>query len=70
MKDEGVDLDILQKIPRHKCKRSKVMLLVKNIPYTTKEKELSAIFERYGELKRLLVSPFNTIAIVEYENSK
>ena len=70
MKDNGVDLDILQKIPRDKCKRSKVMLLVKNIPYTTKEKELNGIFERYGKLKRLLVSPFNTIAIVEYENSK
>ena len=42
--------------------------MVKNIPYSTKEKELAEIFERYGSLTRLLVSPFNTIAIVEYEN--
>lgn len=42
------------------------MLLVKNIPYSTKEKELREIFGRYGELAKLEVSPFNTLAIVEY----
>jgi len=46
------------------------MLLVKNIPYSTKEKELQSIFERYGSIKKLEVSPFNTVAIVEYENEK
>jgi len=46
------------------------MLLVKNIPYSTKEKDLTAIFERYGSIKRLECSPFNTVAIVEYENEK
>lgn len=46
------------------------MLLVKNIPYTTKISELREIFERYGILTKLLVSPFNTLAIVEYETDK
>jgi RNA recognition motif-containing protein len=44
-------------------------LLVKNIPYSTKEKDLREIFSRYGELKRLEVSPFNTLAIVEFDSS-
>lgn len=63
---EIVDFDILDKTPRAKCVRSKTVLLVKNIPYTAKEAELKEIFERYGSLKRFLVSPFNTLAIAEY----
>lgn len=69
MKDNGIDLDVLEKLPREQCKRSKTTLLVKNIPYSTREKDLQDIFERYGKLKRILVSPFNTLAIIEYENS-
>ena len=41
--------------------------MVKNIPYSTKEKDLNDIFERYGSIKRLLISPFNTLAIIEYK---
>lgn len=52
------------------CKRSTTMILVKNIPYTTKENELREIFERYGILKTLKMSTFNTLAIVEYETDK
>jgi RNA recognition motif-containing protein len=39
---------------------------VKNIPYSTKERDLAEIFSRYGEIKTLNISPFNTLAIVEY----
>jgi multiple RNA-binding domain-containing protein 1 len=46
------------------------VILIKNIPYSTKEAELRDIFERYGVLKRLMLSPFNTVAIAEYENEK
>ena len=53
-------------VSRKECKRSRTTLLVKNIPYSTKEKDLHEIFSRYGELKRLEISPFNTLAIVEY----
>jgi len=56
-------------MPREKCIRSKTVILVKNIPFTVKEKQLRDIFERYGELKRMELSPMNTIAIVEYSNS-
>jgi multiple RNA-binding domain-containing protein 1 len=40
--------------------------LVKNIAASVKESELREVFERYGALTRLFVSPFNTLAIVEY----
>ena len=55
---------------RLKCKRSHTVMLVKNIPYNTSEKELREIFERYGMVKRLMVSPYNTLAMVEYESEK
>ena len=42
--------------------------MVKNIPYTVKENELRELFERYGSLKRFLISPFNTLAIAEYSS--
>lgn len=66
MKDQGIDTDKFDSISRKECQRSRSTLLVKNIPYSTKEKDLHEIFSRYGELKRLEISPFNTLAIVEY----
>lgn len=66
MKDQGIDIDTLESLPRKDCTRSRTVVLVKNIPYSTKEKDLHDIFSRYGELKRLEISPFNTLAIVEY----
>jgi len=66
MRDQGIDLDLLDRINRKECKRSRTTLLVKNIPYSTKQKDLQSIFERYGEIKRLEISPFNTLAIIEY----
>jgi multiple RNA-binding domain-containing protein 1 len=63
---EHCQLD-LDNVDRNKCKRSKTILLVKNIAATVKDTELRDIFERYGALVRLLISPFNTLAIVEYK---
>ena len=58
----------LEALKRGNCKRSKTVILVKNIPYTVKEEELRELFGRYGSLKRFLISPFNTIGIAEYEH--
>jgi multiple RNA-binding domain-containing protein 1 len=55
-------------VDRQKCKRSFTTLLVKNIAASVKDTELREVFERYGSLVRLLISPFNTLAIVEYTN--
>jgi multiple RNA-binding domain-containing protein 1 len=67
LRDEcGLDVDKLERLGRQGCKRSDRTLLVKNIPYSTKEHELREIFNRYGQLESLKVSPFNTLAIVSY----
>lgn len=70
MKEQGINIDKLQNLSRSECKRSRTIILIKNIPYTTRENELRDVFERYGGLVTLKISPFNTIAIVEYENEK
>ena len=44
--------------------------MVKNIPYSVKEQELKELFGRYGSLKKCLLSPYNTLGIVEYENER
>lgn len=64
--DNGIEVDKFDRVDRMTCKRSKTTLLVKNIPASTKESELREIFERYGVLERVLISPFNTLGIVEY----
>ena len=70
MKEQGINIEVFNSEARSKCRRSETTLLVKNIPYSTKEKEIREIFGRYGELTRVLISPFNTIAIVEYSTPK
>ncbi len=62
----GIDIERFEKISRGQCKRSKTIIFVKNLPYSTKEGDLRELFERYGELVRLLISPSNTLAVVEY----
>lgn len=49
--------------------RSKTTLLVKNIPYGTTLDVLRALFEPFGTLKRTLMPPAGTLAVVEYEQA-
>jgi len=72
LKEENiVDLDQLEALPRDAttCKRSTTTLLIKNIPYTAQVPELKELFERYGSCVKFLVSPFNTLAVVEYSKA-
>jgi len=61
-----IDFDVLDSVPRAQCKRNHYVLMVKNLPYTAKEAEIKELFERYGQVKRFMISPFNTLAIVEF----
>jgi hypothetical protein len=45
------------------------VLLIKNIPATAQIPELKELFERYGACTRFMVSPFNTLAVVEYSKA-
>lgn len=63
-KEHGVDLDAFKK-----NQRGDTTILVKNFPYDAKAAELKEMFEEHGKLKRFLMPPSGTIAIVEFEQA-
>ena len=60
----GVDLESFKK---HGF--SETVILVKNFSYGTNGEEIKRLFEAYGNVKRLLMPPSATIAIVQMEQS-
>ena len=60
----GVDLKAFKK-----AERGDMAILVKNFPYGTTPEELKRLFESHGPIKRLLMPPSGTIAIVEFAQS-
>jgi len=67
LEEQGVDLETFTQ-PR--AVRSQTAILVKNIPYGTSVDELRDVFGSHGKLKRLLMPPAGTIAIVEFAEAK
>ena len=63
-KEHGVDLDAFKK-----NQRGDTTILVKNFPYDAKAAELKTLFEEHGNIKRFLMPPSGTIAIVEFEQA-
>lgn len=63
-KQHGVDLDAFKK-----SQRDDTAILVKNIPYDCSKDELRRLFEEHGELKKFLMPPSETIAVVEFANA-
>ncbi|KAL8630021.1 hypothetical protein Q9189_004273 [Teloschistes chrysophthalmus] len=57
----GVNIDAF----KHK-QRGDTAILVKNFSYGTKSEELRTLFEAYGTIRRLLIPPSGTIAIVDF----
>lgn len=55
--------------PTPRTIRSKTTLLVKNIPYGTTIDVLTALFSPHGSLKRVLMPPAGTLAVVEFEDA-
>ena len=49
--------------------RGNTAILVKNFSYGTKSEELKKLFEVHGHIKKLLMPPSGTIAIVEYDQA-
>lgn len=60
---QGVDLDAFKK-----STRGDTAILVKNIPADCSRDELQRLFDEQGDVKRFLMPPAGTIAIVEYSN--
>ncbi|PGH14211.1 hypothetical protein AJ79_03184 [Helicocarpus griseus UAMH5409] len=57
----GVNLDSFKQ-----RERGNTAILVKNFSYGVKAEELKDLFEPFGQIKRLLMPPSGTIAIVEF----
>ena len=56
---EGIDFDL-------KNERSKKMLLIKNLPKETTEKEIFELFSQSGNVNRVVIPRSQTIALIEY----
>ncbi|XP_019858174.1 PREDICTED: probable RNA-binding protein 19 isoform X2 [Amphimedon queenslandica] len=50
-------------------KRSKNVILVKNLPFGTSTKELTELFAPFGSLSRVILPPAGISALVEYSSS-
>ncbi|KAI5358235.1 Putative RNA recognition motif domain, nucleotide-binding alpha-beta plait domain superfamily [Septoria linicola] len=63
-RQQGVDLDSFKK-----SARGDTAILIKNIPSDCSRDELKRLFDEQGDVKRFLMPPAGTIAIVEYSNA-
>lgn len=69
LETQGVNLWFLEE-NRESCIRSENIILIKNIAYECKEDELKKLFEFYGVIKKFLMSPNRSIAIVEFDSTQ
>ena len=60
----GVNLDAFKK-----RERGDTTILVKNFSYETQPNELKALFETHGGVRRILMPPSGTIAVIEFEHA-
>jgi multiple RNA-binding domain-containing protein 1 len=63
-KQHGVDLEAFKN-----RERGDTAILVKNFPYETPEDTLKQMFEDFGSIRRLLIPPAGTIAIIEFSRA-
>ncbi|CAH1107316.1 unnamed protein product [Psylliodes chrysocephalus] len=63
LEEEGVILDAFNSAP---TKRSKTVIILKNLPSKTEAKEIREIFEKHGEVGRIVLPPSGITAIVEF----
>ncbi|KIP06573.1 hypothetical protein PHLGIDRAFT_106837 [Phlebiopsis gigantea 11061_1 CR5-6] len=60
---------VLSSLSGPRVARSDTTILVKNIPYGTSAEAIRALFEPHGSLRRVLVPPAGTMAVVEFVHS-
>ena len=68
LKDHGVNLSAFEE-RKTKTKRSKVSIIVKNIPYNTREDEIRRLFSKYGTILKLILPPSKTLVLIEFVES-
>ncbi|RZC31811.1 RNA-binding protein 19 [Asbolus verrucosus] len=63
LEQEGVILDAFSNTS---SKRSKTVIIVKNLPSKTEGKEIRKLFEKYGLIGRIILPPSGITALVEF----
>lgn len=63
---QGRNRDFSPFVTTFELPRSKLAILVKNIPYQTEADDLKRLFGKFGNLSRVCVPPSKTMALVEY----
>ena len=63
LEDQGVNLDVFGKPD---TARSKTVILVKNLPFGTTDKDLMVLFSPFGSFVRVVLPPGGTSALVEF----
>ena len=75
--ENGVNLEIAAKLSSElaantttakKKRMSRKAFLVKNLPARTKEYELEKLFQKFGEINRMIVIPSGIMAVIEFSN--
>jgi len=66
LEDEGVSLDSFEDLADVRKGRSKTILLIKNLPYSTEESDLRDLFSKYGTIGKIVLPPTKAIAFIEY----
>ncbi|CAF1389231.1 unnamed protein product [Rotaria sordida] len=64
--DNGVKLDSFSQA-LSTTKRSKKIILVKNLPIKTHEHDLKILFEKYGKLEKIILPPYGHCALIVFE---
>jgi len=63
--DNGVQLDAFSQAI---TKRSKTVILAKNLPIKTRDQDLRILFEKYGKLQRIILPPYGHCALIVFEH--
>jgi multiple RNA-binding domain-containing protein 1 len=65
--DNGVKLDAFSQA-LSTTKRSKTIILAKNLPMKTRDQDLRILFEKYGKLERIILPPYGYCALIVFEH--
>ena len=66
LEEQGVRLDVFE---NEITKRSKTVILVKNLPYGTTSEELNQLFRGFGSLSRVILPAGGVSALIEFSSS-
>jgi len=63
LEDQGVKLDVFNRRPD---KRSKTVILAKNLPAKTSPEEIRDLFSKFGVVDRMVMPPHSLCALIEF----